>query len=404
MYNSLEFNRIKKISVIFSFFLALLILGCNRGPIKEVKVQPEDAVMQVGQTKEMKAVGIYESGEKLDNLKPKWEINPQELGTISNEGVLKAEKAGKITVTATYNNIVGKAKVAIREESSAKKSQKATQEEITDYDKPIRIGWTAWSDAEAVTKMVKRILEEKMGYEVNLVMSSIGIQYQGLKNGEIDAMLMSWLPITHQNYWKDAAGKVVNLGPIYTRAKLGWVVPDYVPEDMLANLEDLKKPEVAKKLEKKITGIDPGSGLMQASEKAMEAYGLKEFGYQLIPSSGAGMTSALSRSIERNEFIVVTGWNPHWKFSKWDLRYLDDPKGALGGRERIHCLVRKGFYQDVPVEVFDFFTRLFIPLDQLEDMMLKAMNSSYEKAVSDYIDNHPQRVHYWVTGEVGQEQ
>jgi glycine betaine/proline transport system substrate-binding protein len=269
-----------------------------------------------------------------------------------------------------------------------------------DSTKPIKIGWTAWSDAEAITKIARQILEEKMGYDVELVMSDIGVQYQALKTGDIDIMLMSWLPVTHQNYWKKYAKDVVNLGPLYTRAKLGWVVPNYVPKDKVNSIEDLKDKDVAEKLENKITGIDPGAGLMQASEKAMKEYGLSKAGYDLVASSGAGMTAALARAIDKEEWIVVTGWSPHWKFAKWDLRYLEDPKGTLGGRERIHALTRKGFYQDVPYEVFEFFTRMYIPLSELEAVMLQASNSSYKDAVDTYIEEHPERVHYWMTGEL----
>ncbi len=268
-----------------------------------------------------------------------------------------------------------------------------------DYDKPIRIGWTAWSDAEAVTKIAKKILEEKMGYKVELVMSSIGIQYQGLVKGNIDLMMMAWLPITHQNYWKKFANDVVNLGPLYTRAKLGWVVPEYVPKDKISSIEDLTNPDIMNKLNREIIGIDPGSGLMQYSEEAMKEYGLIKKGYNLISSSGAGMTAALARAIKKKDWIIVTGWNPHWMFAKWDLRYLEDPKGVLGARERIHCLARKEFYQEAPFEVSEFFIRFFIHLKELEEVMLEGRNTSYEKAASNYIENNPKRIHYWITGE-----
>lgn len=87
-------------------------------------------------------------------------------------------------------------------------------------------------------------------------------------------------------------------------------------------------------------------------------------------------------------------------FARWNLRYLDDPKQALGGRERIHALVRKGFYQDFPIEVTEFLSRMFIPLEELEQIMAEANDSSYEEAVQKYIDENPKRVDYWVTGEL----
>lgn len=265
---------------------------------------------------------------------------------------------------------------------------------------PIRIGWTAWTDAEVVTNLARRILEERLGYEVELVMADIGIQYQGVANGDLDLMLMAWLPVTHRNYWRRVVDDVINLGPIYTGARLGWAVPTYVPEDRLRSMADLAEPGTQRRIGRRIQGIDPGSGLMQVSESAMEAYGLENL--ELVSASGAAMTAALARSIRRREWIVVTAWSPHWMFAKWDLRYLEDPRGVLGGRERVHVLARKGFYQDYPPEVTDFLTRMYLPLKELEVALLTATEVSVERAVADYIARHPERIDYWVTGNLPQ--
>jgi len=260
----------------------------------------------------------------------------------------------------------------------------------------IKIGWTAWSDAEFVTKLAERILEKRMGYDVELLQTDIAPQYQGLATGSIDIMLMSWQPNTHEDYLKKVCAKVVNLGLLYTNARLGWVVPDYIPESELNSIEDLKKPEVRKKLDGVITGIDPGAGLTRLSKKAIEDYGLD---YDLQVSSGAGMTAALERAVRRKEWIVVTGWSPHWMFGAYDLRYLEDPKGVLGKAERVHALAREGFYQD-HVEAASFFSRMQIPIDDLQKAMYDAQETSYKKAVTKYMENNSKRVDYWVTGEL----
>jgi glycine betaine/proline transport system substrate-binding protein len=262
---------------------------------------------------------------------------------------------------------------------------------------PIKIGWTAWSDAEAVTKLAKKVIETRLDQPVELVLADIGIQYQGVAKGDLDAMMMSWLPVTHASYMEKVGDKIVPLGILYTNARLGWVVPDYVPEDQVRTIEDLKKEDVKKKLGGKIQGIDPGAGLMQASEKTIGAYGLD--GYQLVSASGAAMTAALKRAIDRKEWIVVTGWSPHWKFAQWKLRYLEDPKGTLGGLERVHVMARQNFYQDHP-KVAEFFARMYLPLDELQAIMFEASKSSYEKAVDDYIAANKERIDYWVTGEI----
>lgn len=261
----------------------------------------------------------------------------------------------------------------------------------------VRIGWTAWSDAEFVTKLAANILENEMDQDVELIQTDIAPQYQGVAQGDIDAMLMAWLPGTHGQYWDDVGRDAVSLGILYDRARLGWVVPDYIPEDQLSSIEDLKNDEVREKLDSTITGIDPGAGLTRLSEEAIETYGLDE--YQLQTSSGAGMTAGLERAIRNEDWIVATGWSPHWMFGRWDLRYLDDPENALGEFERVHAVARPGFYQD-NIEAAMMLSRMYIPLEDLQDAMFDAQENSYEEAVQNYIEANPDRVSYWVTGEM----
>ena len=266
-----------------------------------------------------------------------------------------------------------------------------------DKDKAeIEFGWTAWSDAEFITKLAARIIEQRLGYPVKLTLVDIALQYQGVARGDLDAMLMAWLPDTHRDYYQRFGLDLVDTGPVYTGARLGWVVPAYVPEKKLGSIADLKNPDVASRLRRQIYGIDPGAGLMQLSEQALEVYDLEE--WNLIGSSGAAMTAMIGRAHRRKDWIVATAWSPHWMFHKWELRYLDDPERVLGGTERVHALVRKGLYREAP-DVFGFLSRLYIPLDELQAAIAEANDSDYETAVDRYIDNHPARIDYWVSGD-----
>lgn len=258
--------------------------------------------------------------------------------------------------------------------------------------KPIRIGWTAWSDAEAVTNIAKLILEQRLAQKVELVMTDVALQYAGLERGQIDLMLMAWLPGTHQSYYEKVKGSVENLGALYTDAKLGWAVPADIPVATLKTIDDLKKPEVMEKLGGKIQGIDAGAGLMKLSEAAIKTYGLD---YKLLTASDAAMVSALDRAIQRKQWIVVTTWSPHWMFSQYKLRYLEDPKQALGGAESIHALARKGFSADFPAAAA-FIRNLKISLADLEGVMLKARDSTAAKEAAAYIASHGDQVNRWV--------
>ena len=259
-------------------------------------------------------------------------------------------------------------------------------------DDTIEFGWTAWSDAEFITKLAKQVIEEHTDYNVKLTLSAIGVQYQGVANGDLDAMLMAWLPDTHADYMDRVKDDVDNLGTMYEGARLGWVVPSYVPEDQVASIEDLKKAEVQEKLDGKIQGIDPGAGLMQLSNKTIDEYGLG--GYRLVSASGAAMTAALARAEKREEWIVVTGWTPHWMFGRWDLRFLDDPKGTLGEAQHVDVIARKGFKKDYP-EVAAFLSNYKLDLEDLQAAMDEAQKTSYEEAIQTYIEENGEQIEGW---------
>jgi glycine betaine/proline transport system substrate-binding protein len=106
---------------------------------------------------------------------------------------------------------------------------------------------------------------------------------------------------------------------------------------------------VKDKLGGRIIGIDPGAGIMAASEKALIEY---ELDYELVEGSDATMVATLKQAIDNNKWVVVTGWAPHWKFATWDLKFLDDPKGVYGEAETINTIVRKGLKEDLP-EVYE---------------------------------------------------
>lgn len=96
----------------------------------------------------------------------------------------------------------------------------------------------------------------------------------------------------------------------------------------------------------KITGIDAGAGEMGMAKKAIKQYGLTK--WHLQSGSGATMTAALAKAIKNKKPIVITGWSPHWMFSKYKLKYLKDPKGVFGKSETIHTVVTKGFQSKHP--------------------------------------------------------
>lgn len=263
---------------------------------------------------------------------------------------------------------------------------------------PVTIGWAAWSDAEFVTKLAAKLIEDELGHKVQLVQTDVAPLYQGVSRGDIDVMMMAWLPQTHADYFDKVKDKVTTLGTVYDGAKLGWMVPQYIPENAIASIEDLNKDDVKAKLKGRIDGIDPGAGLTRLSEMAVKDYELD--GYKLQISSEAGMLTTVDRAIRKQEWFVATSWSPHWMFGKYELRYLADPKGSLGAAEHVDVLARKDFEKNNP-KVAGFLSRMKLPIGDLEEAMFSAQETSYEKAVDKYIADHPEQVKAWLNEQEG---
>ncbi|WP_373838171.1 glycine betaine ABC transporter substrate-binding protein [Methanospirillum sp.] len=143
----------------------------------------------------------------------------------------------------------------------------------------------------------------------------------------------------------------------------------------------------------KIIGIEPGAGIMQKTEDAIRNYGLD---YTLVSSSSAGMASELTKAVNSGKWVVVTGWSPHWKFARFDLKYLDDPKGIFGGEENICALTRTGFEEDNP-GAYDILTRFNWSPEEMASVMLATEEGKKpEVAAEEYLTAHPEQLSSWI--------
>ncbi|NLX17726.1 MAG: glycine betaine ABC transporter substrate-binding protein [Desulfobulbus sp.] len=252
----------------------------------------------------------------------------------------------------------------------------------------VRMAYVEWDCALASTMVAKAALE-KMGYEVETLPVAAAAMWQALGTGNVDATVAAWLPNTHADYLARLRDKVEQVSIVTGGAKIGWVVPSYVP---ISSIEELNAN--ADRFNNEIIGIDPGAGLMRLSEQALKDYDLK---LELVDGSGATMTAALADALKSKKWIVVTGWTPHWMFGKWDLKYLDDPKGVLGGEERIEAVVRKGLKTDMP-EVYTFFSNFGWDSPQQLQMVM-AWNQdggTPEENAQRFLKEYPDTVNRWM--------
>lgn len=253
-------------------------------------------------------------------------------------------------------------------------------------DKDVSLLYVEWAETVASTNVMKVILEDQ-GYDVEITPVSAAIMWTGAATGDADGFTGAWLPVTHKHYRKRYKNKVDFLGPNLDGAKIGLAVPTYMNID---SIEDLKThPELA---DNKIIGIDPGAGIMSKAELALDEYKLKKI--KLVESSGPMMTAALMKKYKDKEPIVVTAWTPHWMFSRWDLKYLKDPKKVFGETEFVGTVVRKGLKKDKP-KVYDILDKFYWSLEDCQQVMLWSKDMGSEKAAEKWVKENQEKVKSW---------
>lgn len=256
-------------------------------------------------------------------------------------------------------------------------------------DKEVELAYVEWSSEVASTNVVRAVLQERMGYDCDILPVSAAAMWQAASTGDVDGLVAAWLPTTHGHYLEKVKDKVENLGPNLEGTRIGLVVPTYVTIETIGQMN-----ETADKFDGKIIGIDPGAGIMSTTEKVVEEYKLDKI--ELMEGSGATMTAVLQNRIKNNQWVAVTGWTPHWKFAKWDLKYLNDPKGIYGGAEYISTIVRKGLKEDKP-EVYKFLDAFYWTPEDMQQVMVwnSEGGEPYENAVK-WIKANKDKVDAWL--------
>ncbi len=263
-----------------------------------------------------------------------------------------------------------------------------TGTQTTEPAKEISIGYVTWDCAIASTNVMKQVFEEA-GYDVNLVAVDAGPLFQALARGDVDFTTTGWLPHTHEHYWEQYGDQIDYVNEnIPGAARIGLVVPTYVTIDSIEEMND-----VADKFGGRIVGIEPGAGIMTRTEQAIDEYGLN---YELVASSSAGMATELRTAINDEEWVAVTGWSPHWKFGRYDLKFLDDPKGVYGGAEDVVTLARQDLATDDP-EAHGILTRFEWTAEDIASVMTDIEGGMpEEEAARKWVDANRDKVDVWL--------
>jgi glycine betaine/proline transport system substrate-binding protein len=229
--------------------------------------------------------------------------------------------------------------------------------------KELTLGYIGWDENVAVSTLTEVLLEEEFGYEVELQRSDEAVVkqvYMGVAEGDLDAFQDVWIP-NQKEYLSEVEDDVEHLDPWFEgKTAQGIAVPYYMDVQSLSELDQAGTDM--------INGIEPGSAVMpQIYNKVIPGYDLD---MKLVESSTSAMLSELEKAYKTREPIVFFGWSPHWMNTRYDFRYLEDPRdlqGRFNDSAEISSIVKENLSEDDPV-AYELIKSISLSKEQINQM------------------------------------
>src|ERR671921_777512 len=219
-----------------------------------------------------------------------------------------------------------------------------------------------WDENVAVSNLTKILLEDELDYErVDIdTNEDLDSTYRRVASGELDAFQDVWLP-NQEALLDQVAEDVEHLDPWFLgKTKQGMAVPAYMDVRSIPQLNGTDA--------KFILGIEQTSVMLQeVGQEVIPAYGLQQ---ELVTAPTAGMLAEVERLYAFEEEFVFLAWSPHWINRRFDIRYLEDPKDAMGvTNDPAECstIVRGGLREADPV-AYAFMEALELTEEQINDL------------------------------------
>ncbi len=219
-----------------------------------------------------------------------------------------------------------------------------------------------WDENVAVSNLTKVLLEDEVGYESVEIRThdDLDATYRDVASGEVDAFQDVWLP-NQRALLDQVAEEVAHLDPWFLgKTKQGMAVPAYMDVKSIPQLNGTDAEF--------ILGIEPTSVMLQeVGEEVIPAYGLEQ---KLVAAPTAGMLDEVERLYTFREEFVFLAWSPHWMNQRFDIRYLKDPKDAMGPTNdpaKCSTIVRGGLREGDPV-AYAFMDALELTEEQINGL------------------------------------
>ncbi len=267
-------------------------------------------------------------------------------------------------------------------------------EEIT----TVKLIANPWSGSAANVEVAKQLLENELGYTVEVTDLDENAQWSAINTGELHASLEVWPSGHGQNrvdFIDNPDGNVVDAGLLGPIGQIGWYLPAYMIDQnaALASAEGFTDPALAALFATAETG-DHGQILHgDPSWVTFEQDIIDDFGLHLeivYAGSEEALLAAFDAAFAREEPVLSYFWTPHSAFNTFDLVELELPPDPDGNKyypsEDLFKIVWAGLEEGAPNAWTFLHNFNYTTADQVS--MLAAIDGegkSVEEAAADWI-------------------
>ncbi|PSQ99106.1 MAG: ABC transporter substrate-binding protein [Bacteroidetes bacterium QS_9_68_14] len=266
-------------------------------------------------------------------------------------------------------------------------------------EKNIHLVYVNWVEGVAMAHVMDALLTDSLGMEVERTeVTGAGLAFSSVASGDADVFTEVWLPTTHQSGWQKYEGALTKVGQWYDSTSVGLVVP---ASSKLESVTDL--PTYRNELDGEIHGIESGAEINQQAREVLENGNIG--GFDVLASSGPAAWSALRSATQADQPVVVTGWKPHWKWARFDLRYLEGAQTGqspvFGEPENIVMVADTTFDDRHSERVVQFFDNVRVNEDEALNSLMQPFQPNSDvtdkmSAARDWINNPRRLVAEWV--------
>ena len=259
----------------------------------------------------------------------------------------------------------------------------------------VNLAFEEFLDTEIANAVADVVLTD-VGYTVEWTSLDIGLIYQAIVDGDLDAYVGGWLPTGQADYWDVHGTNLERLGPLHNEALLGTCVPQ--TETAVNSWSDLQDPATMARFDNVIVGHFAGSATMLRTDDAIAQYGLDA---DLLESSVAAMMAEVTPKLDAGDPVAWVCWYPMWWWARWDIKFLEDPLGSYPEADGAYNIVRAGFKdEDGKEAAYCYFNNVRLSADEQSELMRQVGEEGLESAAvaRTWVDANPDRVEEWTAG------